>query len=45
MRGWLDRWIHGVADWKGFLSLVGKDALDSVRVKAPRLSEPLDYGA
>jgi glutaconate CoA-transferase, subunit A len=45
MQGWLDRWIHGVADWKGFLSLVGKDALDAVRVKAPRLSEPLDYGA
>jgi glutaconate CoA-transferase subunit A len=44
MQAWLDRWIHGVADWKGFLSLVGRDALEAVRVKAPRLSEPLDYG-
>jgi glutaconate CoA-transferase subunit A len=44
MQAWLDRWIHGVADWKGFLSLVGRGALEAVRVKAPRLSEPLDYG-
>src|SRR5438309_1308290 len=44
MQAWLDRWIHGVADWKGFLSRLGTDALDAVRVKAPRLSEPLDYG-
>src|SRR5882724_7177737 len=45
MQAWLDCWIHGVADWRGFLSRLGTDALDAVRVKAPRLSEPLDYGA
>jgi len=44
MQAWLDRWVHGVADWRGFLSRLGTDALDAVRVKAPRLSEPLDYG-
>src|SRR5713101_240346 len=44
MQAWLDRFVHGVADWKGFLSLLDRDALDAVRVKAPRLSEPLDYG-
>jgi hypothetical protein len=45
MAGWLDRWVLGVADWKGFLARVGTDALEAVRVKQPLLSEPLDYGA
>src|SRR6266516_4346965 len=36
MQAWLDRWVHGVADWRGFLSRLGTDALDAVRVKAPR---------
>ena len=44
-RAWLDRWVYGVPDWKGFLSALGAAALDAVRVKTPRLSEPLDYGA
>jgi hypothetical protein len=29
----------------GFLSTLGSEALEAVRVKTPRLSEPLDYGA
>ena len=45
MRAWLDRWVYGVADWTGFLALIGTAALDAVRVKTPRFSEPLDYGA
>ena len=45
MRAWLDRWVYGVEDWKGFLTLLGAAAVDAVRVKTPRLSEPLDYGA
>jgi glutaconate CoA-transferase subunit A len=45
MRAWLDRWIYGVADWKGFLGALGAPALDAVRVKTRHLSEPLDYGA
>ena len=44
-RAWLDRWVHGVPDWKGFLDAVGAPALDAVRIKTKRLSEPLDYGA
>ena len=44
-RAWLDRWIYGVADWNGFLAALGPKARDAVRVKTPRLSEPLDYGA
>jgi hypothetical protein len=44
-RAWLDRWIYGVADWKGFLSTLGPEAREAVRVKTPRLSESLDYGA
>ena len=45
MQAWLDRWVYGVADWKGFLSVLGAQALDTVRVRTKRLSEPLDYGA
>ena len=44
-RAWLDRWIYGVTDWKGFLGGLGAPALDAVRVKTRHLSEPLDYGA
>jgi glutaconate CoA-transferase, subunit A len=44
-QAWLDRWVYGVPDWKGFLAALGAAALDAVRVKTPRLSESLDYGA
>ena len=44
-RAWLDRWIYGVTDWKGFLGVLGAPALNAVRVKTRHLSEPLDYGA
>ena len=44
-RAWLDRWIYAVADWKGFLGVLGAPALNAVRVKTRHLSEPLDYGA
>ena len=44
-RAWLDRWVHGVKDWAGFLDLLGADARAAVRITSPRLSEPLDYGA
>ena len=44
-RTWLDHWVFGVADWNGFLSTLGPEAREAVRVKTPRLSEPLDYGA
>jgi glutaconate CoA-transferase subunit A len=44
-RGWLDHWVLGVPDWKGFLAQLDPDALERVRVRRPLLSEPLDYGA
>jgi glutaconate CoA-transferase, subunit A len=44
-RAWLDRWVYGVADWKGFLDRLGPDAQQAVRITMPRPSEPLDYGA
>ena len=34
-----------VPDRKGLLSTLGPEARETVRVKTPRLSEPLDYGA
>src|SRR5262245_12583117 len=42
---WLDRWVYGVDDWKGFLDRVGRDTLDALRIARPLLSDPLDYGA
>jgi glutaconate CoA-transferase, subunit A len=44
-RAWLDRWVYGVADWKGFLDRLGPDAQQTVRITMSRPSEPLDYGA
>ena len=44
-RAWLDHWVYGVADWKGFLDRLGPDAQAAVGITMPRLSEPLDYGA
>ena len=44
-RRWLDQWVTGVADWKGFLDRVGRERLERLRVTRPLLSEPLDYGA
>jgi len=45
MHAWLDRWVYGVKDWPGFLTLLGHGAQAAVRITSPRLSEPLDYGA
>ena len=42
---WLDEWVLGVADWKGFLDKVGGETLKSLTPKRSRLSEPLEYGA
>ena len=44
-RAWLDRFIHGVDDWQGFLAVVGADVLDTIRITRPLPSDPLDYGA
>ena len=44
-RAWLDRWVHNVDDWQGFLGVVGADVLDTIRITRPLPSDPLDYGA
>ncbi|MET0851451.1 MAG: CoA-transferase [Candidatus Rokuibacteriota bacterium] len=43
-RRWLDRWVTGIADWPGFLGLVGRERLDALRATRPAPSEPLDFG-
>jgi glutaconate CoA-transferase subunit A len=42
---WLGHWVHGVSDWKAFLSRLDEGVLDAVRVTHSLPSEPLDYGA
>lgn len=44
-RAWLERWVWGVPDWPGFLARLGPEALHRIRVRAPRLAEPVDHGA
>ena len=44
-RAWLDRFIHRVEDWPGFLGVVGADVLDALRIAHHLPSDPLDYGA
>jgi glutaconate CoA-transferase subunit A len=41
---WLDDWVLGVGDWKGFLDRLGRDTLKRLTPTRPLLSEPLDYG-
>ena len=43
-RHWLGRWVTGVADWPGFLDLVGRERLQTLRAPRPLPSEPLDLG-
>ncbi len=43
-RAWLDKWVLGVPDWKGFLELLGPETLERLRAKTPLLTDPLDYG-
>jgi glutaconate CoA-transferase subunit A len=42
---WLDEWVLGVGDWKGFLDRLGADTLKSLMPRRRLLAEPLDYGA
>src|SRR5262249_37583091 len=44
-RAWLERWVFGVDDWRGFLDRVGRDVLDALRVTPAPCSAPIDYGA
>jgi glutaconate CoA-transferase subunit A len=42
---WLAHWVLGVPDWEGFLTRVGHQIVEAVRIKRPLPSKPLDYGA
>jgi len=42
---WLDEWVLGVTDWKGFLDKLGGATLMTLTPKRSQLSEPLEYGA
>jgi glutaconate CoA-transferase subunit A len=44
-RDWLERWVFGVDDWKGFLDRVGAATIEQIKIGDHRPSEPLDYGA
>jgi len=41
---WLERWVLGVKDRKGYVRRLGKKGLDSLAVKRHRKSLPVDYG-
>ena len=40
---WLDDWVIGAGDWKGFLDRLGPDTLKQLVPKRPLPSEPTDY--
>jgi glutaconate CoA-transferase subunit A len=42
---WLDEWVLGVGDWKGFLDRLGPRTLKDLAPRRELLSEPLNYGA
>jgi glutaconate CoA-transferase subunit A len=44
-RAWLERWVLGVDDWKGFRDRLDPAARERIRIERPLPSEPLDYGA
>ncbi len=41
---WIEKWVLGVADWQGFLDLLGAEHLERLRVTRHLPSEPVDYG-
>ena len=44
-RAWLERWVLGVEDWRGFRDRLGAARLEAVRVKTARPALPADFGA
>lgn len=43
-RAWLDRWVLGVRDRRGYLDRLGRDALERLAAKRRLEAEPLNYG-
>jgi glutaconate CoA-transferase subunit A len=40
---WLNRWVIGVDSHEAYLSLVGRDKLESLKVKKQNLASPVNY--
>ena len=43
-RSWLREWVVGLPDREAYLEHLGADRWQALRVKAPRLAAPVDYG-
>ncbi|MCH7495785.1 MAG: CoA transferase subunit A [Candidatus Marinimicrobia bacterium] len=41
---WLDKWVYGVDDREHYLSLLGDERIDNLKIKTPAPSVPVDYG-
>ena len=41
---WLDKWVYGVDDREHYLSLLGDERIDNLKIKIPAPSVPVDYG-
>ena len=41
---WLDKWVYGVDDREHYLSLLGDERIDNLKIKTAALSVPVDYG-
>ncbi len=45
MMGWLEEWVYGLPDRAAYLRhLAGRRDLETLRIRTPRLSVPVDYG-
>lgn len=42
---WLKQWIYSVSTHEEFLELVGKEKIDTLRVKKQKYAEPVNYAA
>ncbi|HLC40494.1 MAG TPA: CoA-transferase [Methylomirabilota bacterium] len=43
--GWLHEWVLDVKDHDGYLTKLGRDRLEALRVKRSRLAAPVEYGS
>lgn len=41
---WLDKWVYGVDDREHYLSLLGDERINNLKIKTPAPSVPVDYG-
>ena len=41
---WLDKWVYGVDDREHYMSLLGDERIDNLKIKTPAPSAAVDYG-